>query len=64
MRPYYDDGFLRTDAFSKNDAGIIIPVNSLSDLNEEQKEILEKNKHRLNSGVPMSEIVEKEGLKR
>ncbi|MBE6732185.1 MAG: hypothetical protein E7564_10900 [Ruminococcaceae bacterium] len=64
MRPYYDDGFLRTDAFSKNDAGIIIPVNSLNDLNEEQKEILEKNKHRLNSGVPMSEIVEKEGLKR
>ena len=60
IKPYYNDGFLRTDAFSKNEAGIIIPVQSIGSLSEETKEIIEKNKHRLNAGIPLENILKKE----
>ena len=64
MKPYYGDGFLRTDAFSKNEAGIIIPVGSLNKLSDETLEAIEKNKYQLNRGIPLSKIIEKEELKR
>ncbi len=60
MRPYFGDGFQKVDAFSKNEAGIIIPVQSLNSLSEEAKEIIEKNKHRLNAGIPLENILKKE----
>ena len=60
MKPYYSDGFQRVDAFSKNEAGIIIPVQEINGLSEEAKEIIEKNKHRLNAGIPLESILKKE----
>ena len=60
MKPYYGDGFLRTDAFSKNDAGIIVPMESVNKLNDEILEALEKNKEKLNSGIPAERIIERE----
>ena len=60
MKPYYGDGFLRTDAFSKNDAGIIVPVESVNKLNDEILEALENYKEKLNSGIPAERIIERE----
>lgn len=64
MRPYYDDGFQKVDAFSKNEAGIIMPVQEMNGLSEETKEIIEKNKHRLNAGIPLENILKKEEKRR
>ena len=64
IKPYYNDGFLRTEAFSKNEAGIIIPVNQLDNLTDEMKEVIEKNKYRLNAGIPLENILKREEKRR